>query len=183
MPPGGSPGLWLPLTVTPAHGADSEAPSCRCAGVERIAHNDAVVDESIQPAEWGQPVNDDDFAAVESRLRTVIPTAWREYLQSEQWLREGWLESGDYVQLFDPVEALDRLDAWGEATSLHPGIFFLGGDGSRNLYCVDLRDHEPAVQLTDIASSGWHDMEPLLASVQEFVHAVRTGDFRVSPDD
>ena len=143
----------------------------------------AVVDESIQRAEWGEPVSDNDFARVESRLPSTIPTAWREYLQSERWLRAGWLESGDYVQLFDPVEALGLLEAWGEAVSLHPGIFFLGGDGSRNLYCIDLRDREPAVQLTDIASSGWHDAEPLLTSVQEFVQAVRTGEFRAYPGD
>jgi hypothetical protein len=112
-----------------------------------------------------------------------LPGSWREYLQGERRLREGWLESGDYVQVFDPSEALDRLDAWGEATQHHPGIYFLGGDGSRDLYCIDLRDPESAVQLTDIASGGWHDVEPLLPSVETFVEAIRDGSFRAYPDE
>ena len=141
-----------------------------------------MVDETLQPARWGEPVSDDVIAAAEDRLGSRLPAAWREYLQGGSWLREGWLESGDYVQLFEPSEALERLDAWGEATPRHPGIYLLGGDGSRSLYCVDLRRPEPAVQLTDIASGGWHDMEPVLDSVAEFVEAVRDGTFRAYPD-
>ena len=140
-----------------------------------------MVDERNQPARWGERVDDDVVAAAERRLGHPLPGAWRAYLQGSRWLREGWLESGEFVQLFDPGEVLDQLDAWGEATSRHPGVYFLGGDGSRNLYCVDLRDPEPAVQLTDIASGGWQDMEPLLDSVEAFVEAIRTGSFSAYP--
>ena len=65
------------------------------------------------------------------------------------------------------------MDAWGEALALHPGIFVLGGDGSRDLWCVDLRDPDSGVLLTDIASSGWDDAEPLGLSVEQFVDGHR----------
>ena len=116
-------------------------------------------------------------------LGVGLPPAWRDYLQSERWLRKGQLESGAYLRRFDPRQALDALNAWGEAAELHPGIYLLGGDASRNLYGIDIQDPEPAVQLTDIASSGWHDMEPMCASIDQFVEAIRAGTFRVYPEE
>jgi hypothetical protein len=142
-----------------------------------------MVDESLEPAQWGDPVGEGEIAAVEDLLGVGLPQAWRDYLRRDRWLRQGQLESGDYLRCFDPHQAREQLDAWGEAAQLHPGIYFLGGDASRNLYCIDLRDPEPAVQLTDIASSGWHDTEPLCASVDQFVDAIRAGTFRAYPDE
>ena len=141
-----------------------------------------MVNESIEPARWGEPVSDKVINAAEEQLHAPLPPAWRAYLQSQRWLRRGWLESGDYVHLYDPVESLDLLDAWGDSRALHPGIYFLGGDGSRSIYCVDLREEEPTVQLTDIVGGGWMDAEPLLASVEQFVAAISDGMFRAFPD-
>ncbi|NHA69912.1 SMI1/KNR4 family protein [Phycicoccus flavus] len=141
-----------------------------------------MVDERIEPAVWGEPVDDDDLAEVEDSLKARIPPPWRAYLQDRRWLRHGWLESGDFLQCFDPRQALERLEAWEESADLHPGIYLLGGDGSRNLYCVDLRQENPAVGLTDMVSSGWHDVETLVANVESFVEAIRDGSFQAYPD-
>lgn len=134
-----------------------------------------MVDESLEPARWGEPVSDDVITAAEGQLRSRLPPAWRTYVQSRRWLRRGWLDSGDYVHLYDPEESLELLEAWGNSTQLHPGIYFLGGDGSRSIYCIDLREAEPAVQLTDMVGGGWHDAEVMLDSVEQF-SAARTRD-------
>lgn len=159
----------------------SEAdPAPRALGIfwSVIAQECPMVSESIEPARWGEPVSDRAIATTEGHLHAQLPPAWRAYLQSQRWLRRGWLESGDYIHLYDPEESLEIMDAWGDSTALHPGIYFLGGDGSRSIYCVDLRDAEPAVQLTDIVGGGWMDAEPLLDSVEQFVAAISDGTFR-----
>jgi hypothetical protein len=140
-----------------------------------------VVDESIQPAEWGTAVPAEVLDHVEQTLGVRIPDAWRGYVRRDRWLRRGWLESGNYVQLNALDEALAIMTAWGEALGLHPGFYLLGGDGSRDMYCLDLRDRDPMVQLTDIASSGWHDAEPIHLSVAQFVAAIDDGSFQPYP--
>lgn len=145
--------------------------------------NVRMVDESEQQARWGEPVSDGFIADAEQRLGVRLPAAWRDHLQGGRWWREGWLRSGQYLQCYAPDEALGLLEAWGEGAQRLPGIYLLGGDGSRDCYCVDLRDRQPTVQLTDITSSGWHEAEPLLASVQAFVDAVCDGTFRAYPDE
>jgi cell wall assembly regulator SMI1 len=98
-----------------------------------------MVDESIQPAEWDTPVPAEVLDQVEQMLGVRLPEAWRAYVRRDRWLRRGWLESGDYVQLHAPDEALALMAAWGAALELHPGFYPLGGDGSRDMYCVDPR--------------------------------------------
>jgi len=44
-----------------------------------------------------------------------------------------WLSSGTYVWLDAPTHAWERMEAWGEARDAQPGIFLLGGDGSRGI--------------------------------------------------
>jgi len=140
-----------------------------------------MVDESIRPAEWGASVPAEVLDQVEQMLGASLPKAWRAYVRRDRWLRRGWLESGNYVQLYAPDEALALMTAWEEALELHPGFYPLGGDGSRDMYCLDLRDQDPMVQLTDIASSGWDDAEPLHLSVAQFVAAIDEGSFRPYP--
>lgn len=141
-----------------------------------------MVDESMEPAQWGEPVNDEVIATAEQKLQSRLPPGWLSYLQGDSWLHKGWLNSGDYIQLYDPAESLELLEEWGESTRLHPGIYFLGGDGSRCIYCIDLREAEPAVQLTDITGGGWDDAELLLDNVEQFVEAIRDGTFRAFPE-
>jgi hypothetical protein len=140
-----------------------------------------MVDGGIQPAEWGTAVPAEVLDHVEEMLGVRLPEAWRGYVRRDRWLRRGWLESGSYVQLDAPDEALAIMAAWGEALDLHAGFYLLGGDGSRDMYCLDLRDHEPMVQLTDITSSGWRDAQPTNLSVAQFVAAIDEGSFPAVP--
>lgn len=136
-----------------------------------------MVDESLQPAQWGSAVPDHEIATVQTALRSALPAAWRVYVQRERWLRKGWLESGAFVMLYDPVAALELMDAWDLALERHPGFYVLGGDGSRDMYCVDLRVADPPVLLTDVTSEGWASCEPLLPTVEAFVRSLDDGSF------
>ena len=135
----------------------------------------------VQDARWNEPVSDAEIAAAEQQLGWKLPSGWCDHLQSGPWLREGWLESGQFLTCYAPSESVAILTAWDGGAARHPGSYLLGGDGSRDFYCVDLRDAKPAVQLTDITSSGWTDAEPLLPSVKAFVDAIRDGTFRAFP--
>ncbi|OFE14184.1 hypothetical protein BA895_11195 [Humibacillus sp. DSM 29435] len=137
--------------------------------------------QNVRDARWGEAVSDEEIAAAEQQLGLRLPPDWRDFLQGGPWLREGWLASGQFLQCYGPTEASELIAAWDPGAARHPGIYLLGGDGSRDLYCVDLRDAKPAVQLTDITSSGWHDAEPLLPSVSQFVDAIRDGSLRAYP--
>ena len=77
-----------------------------------------------------------------------------------------------------------RWSGWrpGAKLAIHnPGIFFLGGDGSRDIWCTDLRKPEVGVLLTDIASSGWSDAEALGLTVPEFIADIDNGTFVPHP--
>ena len=141
----------------------------------------STVDETNGPATWATSVADSDFAAAESALTASIPVAWKAYLQRERWLSKGWLVSGTFVTLLSPTDAQGLMSAWDEALEDHPGFYPIGTDGSRNLYCLDLRSPELGVLLTDISSGGWDDAESLTLSVEEFVAQIDKGTFRPSP--
>ena len=136
------------------------------------------VDETGEPASWGSSVPDSDFTAAESALTASIPVAWKTYLQREQWLSKGRLRSGTFVTLLSPTDAQGLMSAWDEALEAHPGFYPLGTDGSRNLYCLDLRSPELGVLLTDNSSGGWDEAESLNLSVEEFVAQIDNGTFR-----
>lgn len=98
-------------------------------------------------------------------------------MQRERWLEEGWLESGAFIQLWEPSRALDLMLAWSPSVDLHPGLFVLGGDGSREMYCINLEDPCQEVVAVDLVSSGWNDAEPLSLSVEQFVASIDLGTF------
>lgn len=99
-----------------------------------------MVNESMEPTQWGEPVSDEVITTAAQRLQYRLPAGWLSYVQGDRWL------------------------------------------GSRSIYCIDLREAEPAVQLTDITGGGWHDAELLLDSVEQFVEAIRDGSFRAFPE-
>lgn len=136
-----------------------------------------MVDESNSPARWGASVSDATIEAVESALGRELPSAWCRFLQRERWLEEGWLESGAFVQLYEPSWAMGMMEAWSPAIDLHPGLFLLGGDGSREMYGVNLDRVEQGVMSVDLASSGWDDVEPLDMSLEQFIASIDDGTF------
>ncbi|OIJ26227.1 hypothetical protein [Nocardioides luteus] len=137
----------------------------------------AGIDETIEPAIWGDPVPDDEIASVETWLSAPIPSPWRDYLRRDRWLRRGWLRSGAYVTLEPPREARSLMESWADALDRHPGFYWLGTDGSRLIFCVDLRDPDLGVMVTDIAAAGWDEADPLGLSVGEFVQRIDEGTF------
>jgi hypothetical protein len=58
-----------------------------------------------------------------------------------------------------------------------PGIAVLGGDGSRELLAVDLRDDSAPVMLVDLTTEGWHDALPQAEDVAEFIERIEGGAF------
>ncbi|MFJ9388450.1 hypothetical protein ACIRON_06510 [Nocardioides sp. NPDC101246] len=141
----------------------------------------AGIDETIEPASWGSPVAESEIAAVEAWLPAPIPSAWQDYMQRGRWLRRGWLRSGAFVTLEPPAEARSLMQAWDEALDLHPGFYWLGTDGSRLIFCVDLRDLELGVIVTDIAASGWDDADRLGIPIEEFIRRIDDGTFEPYP--
>ena len=136
-----------------------------------------MVDESLEPATWAVATPPEEIIEAERRLGMPLPAEWRRYLQRERRLESGWLESGVFVYLHGPAKALEIMDAWQPARSAHPGFFLLGDDGSRDMFCVDLRNLDLGVLLTDIVSSGWRDAQPLDLSIESFIQAVDDGTF------
>lgn len=135
------------------------------------------VDETRQAAIWGETVPDGEIAAVEEWLAAPLPDAWKAYLQRDRWLRSGWLRSGEFLTLESPDEAWALMEAWNGALELHPGFYLLGTDGSRSIYCVDLRNISLGVMETDIAAGDWAEAERLGISVEEFVRHIDEGTF------
>lgn len=135
----------------------------------------AGVDESAGAAEWGEAVDDREIADVEEWLGAPLPGAWRAYVQRERWFRRGWLRSGAYLILESPRDARSMMEAWDESLDLHPGFYQLGTDGSRLIYCVDLRDPDAGVLVTDIVAEGWEDADRLGLTVEEFVGRLDDG--------
>lgn len=136
-----------------------------------------MVDESTSAARWGIRVPDAQIEAVQSALGRELPSAWCEFLQRERWLEEGWLDSGAFVQVYEPSKAIDMMEAWRPAIDLHPGLFLLGGDGSREMYGVNLNLAGQGVLSVDLASSGWDDVEPLGMSLEQFIASIDDGTF------
>ena len=136
-----------------------------------------MVDDSISPARWGASVSDATIEAVAGALGRELPSAWCRFLQRERWLEEGWLESGAFVQLYEPSRAMGMMEAWSPAIDLHPGLFLLGGDGSREMYGVNLDRVEQGVMSVDLVSSGWVDVEPLDMSLEQFIASIDDGTF------
>ncbi|MFI5624124.1 hypothetical protein ACIA03_11730 [Nocardioides sp. NPDC051685] len=141
----------------------------------------AGIDETIEPAIWGSPIPDSEIVTVETWLSAPIPSAWKGYLQRDQWLRHGWLRSGAFVTLEPPREAQSLMESWAEALDRHPGFYWLGTDGSRLILCVDLRDLDRGVVVTDIAAAGWHEADLLDISVEEFIRRIDEGTFEPYP--
>lgn len=136
-----------------------------------------MVDESTSAARWGARVPDAQIEAVQSALGRELPSAWCRFMQRERRLEEGWLESGAFVQVYEPTKAMDMMEAWSPAIDLHPGLFLLGGDGSREMYGVNLNRVGEGVLSVDLASSGWDDVEPLGMSVEQFIASIDDGTF------
>lgn len=143
----------------------------------------AGVDETIESATWGGSVPDSEIIAIETWLPAPIPSPWKEYLQRDQWLRRGWLRSGTFVTLEPPGEAQSLMQSWNEALELHPGFYWLGTDGSRLIFCVDLRNLDLGVMVTDIAAAGWDEADRLGISVPEFIRRLDDGTFEPFPAD
>lgn len=138
------------------------------------------VDESIEPAVWASAVSEQEIDDTERWLGASIPAAWTAFLRRDRRLVKGWLVSGDFIWLESPAEARELIHEWDETRERHPGVYRLGTDGSRDIYCIDLRHLELGVQLTDIVSAGWEDAEPLGLSVEAFVRRIDDGSF--TPD-
>lgn len=128
--------------------------------------NEHIVGAIRLEAEYRGPV-DEEFGE--------LPAGWRAYLTGESWLCSGWLESGTYLKLYRPSEGAYQLEAWESET--HPGIAWIGDDGSRERLAVDLRRADSPVFLVQITSPGWSDAIVQTDSVQEFVAAVEAGTF------
>lgn len=136
-----------------------------------------MVDESISPTRWHGSVPEATIAAVEMALGCELPSAWRRFVQRERWLAEGWLESGAFVQLYEPSQAVALMTAWSPAIDLHPGLFVFGGDGSREMYGINLHEPDQGLVSVDLVSSGWGDVEPLSMSVERFIATIDDGTF------
>ena len=128
-------------------------------------------------AEYRGHVPDADFAAAELVLGHQLPVAWREYLQSASWLRQGWLDSGAFVTLYSPAETVAATQAWGEARARHPGIAVIAGDGAGEQIALDLRSDPAPVMLVNMVSAGWVDAIPQYDDVRAFVDAIENGSF------
>lgn len=134
-------------------------------------------DETRPAATWGEAVSGEEIAAIEGWLGAPLPDAWKTYLHRDRWLRNGWLKSGEFITLESPDEARSLMEAWNGALELHPGFYRLGTDGSRSIYCIDLRDITLGVIETDITAGGWNDAESLGISIEEFVGQIDDGTF------
>lgn len=141
----------------------------------------ANVNETNGPATWGEPVPDSEILDVQAWLGASIPVAWKRYLHRASWLRRGWLASGTFLTLNSPHEARASMLAWDEALDGHPGYYQLGTDGSRLLYCVDLRDIGLGVMITDIAAGGWDEADHPGISLEQFIARIDDGSFRPYP--
>jgi hypothetical protein len=117
------------------------------------------------------------FEGVETDLGRALPSAWREFMQRERWREEGWLKSGAFVQVYEPRRALEVMTAWSPAIDLHPGLFLLGGDGSREMYGINLDEPGLGVVALDVVSSGWADAPRLNMSLEQFITRIDDGTF------
>lgn len=141
----------------------------------------AGVNEANGPATWGEPVPDSEIVDVQAWLGAPIPVAWKHYVQRKRWLRRGWLVSGTFVTLHSPYETRSSMLAWDEALEGHPGYYQLGTDGSRLLYCVDLRQIDLGVMITDIAAGDWDEADRTGLSLEQFIDRIDDGSFRPYP--
>lgn len=124
--------------------------------------NANIVGAITEVAEYRAPVADEEFA----RLDHPVPGAWREYLQGPSWFRRGWLGE-QFVQLDPPTAADDN-----------PGFAVIGGDGSRELLVLDLRQDPTPVLLVDITSERWADGARQADDVGDLIERVESGTFR-----
>lgn len=139
--------------------------------------NAHIVGAIAEEADYRGPVADEEFTDAEHGLGRPLPAAWRDYLQSPSWFRRGWMNRGAYVWLNTPRELLDLHHAWDQSTDLHPGIAIIGGDGSREMLVLDLRQDPAPVLLVDITSSGWGDAIKQADDVGQFIDRIEAGAF------
>jgi hypothetical protein len=69
------------------------------------------------------------------------------------------------------------MTAWSPAIDLHPGLFLLGGDGSREMYGINLDEPGLGVVALDVVSSGWADAPRLKMSLEQFITRIDDGTF------
>jgi hypothetical protein len=139
--------------------------------------NAKIVSAIREEAEFRGPVPDSEFDDAHAVLGFTFPPAWRDFLQGSSWFRRGWLESGCYVWLYPPRDSVELHDAWDTSVPLHPGIAIIGGDGSREMLCLDLRDDPAPVVLVDITSDCWDDNPRQSDNVEILISRVEDGTF------
>jgi hypothetical protein len=144
-------------------------------GIEEFNAN--VVGVFRENAEFRGPVSDSEFDDAQTALGFAFPSAWRDVLQRQSWFRRGWLESGWFVEFNTPQETVELHRVWDTSVALHPGIAVIGGDGSRELLCLDLREDPAPVLLVDVTSAGWEDNPRQSDDVETFIAQIEDGTF------
>ncbi|WP_157411616.1 MULTISPECIES: hypothetical protein [Actinoplanes] len=130
-----------------------------------------------EEAEFRGPVGDDEFDEAADALGRPLPQAWRDYLQSPAWFRQGQLASGAYLILLTPREMLELHEAWDAGTGAHPGIAVIGHSGGREQLALDLRRDPSPVLMVDITSEGWVSGIHQADDVEVLIGRVESGTF------
>jgi hypothetical protein len=146
--------------------------------------NTHIVGAIQREAEYRGPVGDHEFDEAERELGRPLPAAWRAYLQGRSWFRRGSLaDSGAYVWLDTPAEALEEQELWLAESDGHPGLAVIGGDGARERLVLDLRQDPPPVRLADNSSDGWPSTIHQADDVTQLIERIEAGTFEFTFDD
>ncbi|EFV12189.1 DUF3885 domain-containing protein [Segniliparus rugosus] len=122
-------------------------------------------------------------AAVESvreQLGLAVPEGWARYLRGPSVLQGGWMQTGNYVSVFDPQAIIDRTQASDiPEINENPGYLLIGeGDGA--WLALDTRISRSPLLLT-WAAEGWQKTEERAASVEEFIDLLEARVFQPYP--
>lgn len=113
-------------------------------------------------------VSTEELDQLEKRFSLKLPRSYRDYLSTRG---PGPMDShpDSYVEMYAP-EMVGKINL---EPALRQGLFFIGGNGSREHLALDLRREPPPIVMTDF-TSGEEGIVEQAASFEEFVEVVRT---------
>jgi cell wall assembly regulator SMI1 len=120
-------------------------------------------------------VTDQQLQQAQQRLGVRFPPDYAAFLQAQDGMQQWFGQT--YVELWT-LATVVRVNEVAEQRQSHPGLLYIGGDGSREGLALDLRKQPPPVLLVGYVSTGWAEALFQAADFSTFLAQVATGGFR-----